>query len=750
MAAFMLALAISATLLPSIGAPSSIEASTPATQEKVFAQVWVNGIDTGLVVEFSGQSDNLLASGDDLQALGIDAAAGAALIPLRGIPDLTYRLDQATQTVHIHVAATRMRRAMIKGQTVAAEDVLPTWGGLLNYAIYGDDRGNGGVTGELRLFGPAGVLSTGFLARRGLGARGMSVRRLETRYVLENPRTARRLTVGDFVSPDGSADGAIRAGGIQLSTDFTLQPDLVTAPMPDIAGGDGVPSTVDLYVNGVRRLSEDVQSGRFAVSNVPMVDGAGKVSLLVRDVLGHETVQQISFYGSQQLLRRGLNASSVQAGLLRSNAFSRGDRYGAAFASGTMRRGLNNRTTGEARIALANAVQVAGAAMTTKLSEFGIASISGDISHSTHRAGGQIGASFRRDDHRMSIFAVAQKSFGGFETLASQGISQKGWRLQAGGSWQSVVTGGFSLSATMLHADRVTTRILAATWSRPVGTRFSAFANVVGTRTRQSGLLATVGITVVLSPRSTAIVQASRDERGMAGSASWSRFGEADRGTDLRTSVATAPGRRSSVIGGATMRGELGEVGADIQLEGRRAAARAFASGAAIWMGGRPVLTANVGQSFALVQVGKPDVAVTLENRPAGRTRKNGNLLIPNLPANAAARIALDYDAIDLDHDTARADRIVRIRRAGGAIVRIPLRPVRAATIHIVSKQGMPMPLGSIVRQLDGREDVVGYDGVAYLTDIPDEVSAEVQNGDERCHINFFRNTSDPVVCKPI
>ena len=121
----MLALAISATLLPSTGAPSSIEASTPATQEKVFAQVWVNGIDTGLVVEFSGQSDNLLASGDDLQALGIDAAEGAALISLRSIADLTYRLDQATQTVHIHVAATRMRRARIKGQTVAAEDVLP-------------------------------------------------------------------------------------------------------------------------------------------------------------------------------------------------------------------------------------------------------------------------------------------------------------------------------------------------------------------------------------------------------------------------------------------------------------------------------------------------------------------------------------------------------------------------------------------------------------------------------------------------
>ena len=168
-----------------------------------------------------------------------------------------------------------------------------------------------------------------------------------------------------------------------------------------------------------------------------------------------------------------------------------------------------------------------------------------------------------------------------------------------------------------------------------------------------------------------------------------------------------------------------------------------------MWLGGKPELTAAVGQSFAMVQTGLPDVAVTLENRPAGRTRSDGSLFLPNLPANAAAKIALDYDGIDLDHETAQADMVVRTHGVGGAIVRMPVHAVHAATIHIVSVDGKPVPLGSVVRRPDGREDVVGYDGVAYLTDVTDEVSAEVHDGDQRCLVNFSRAAHDPIVCHP-
>lgn len=715
----------------------------------MFAQVWVNEVDTGLVVAFARRGNDLSATGDDLRAVGLGIAAGSAPVPLRTIAGLSYRIDEATQTVRMSVATAGMRNADIAPSKVRADDVQPVWGGLLNYSIYGDDTGTGGVTGELRLFGPAGTLSSGMLVRRQSGRQGLTVQRLETRYVFEDPGAARRLTVGDFIGSDGSAEGAIRGGGIQLTTDFTLQPDLVTAPMPRLSGGNGVPSTIDLYVDGVHRLTENVQAGRFAMSSLPMVDGAGRISLLVRDVLGHESVQQLSFYGSRQLLRTGLTASSVQVGLLRTQAFAAGDHYGAAFASSTIRRGLSDRLTGEARLAVAGEVQVAGAGMTGKIGEVAIVSLTGDLSRSANAEGGQASLAIRRDDRHVSVFAIAQKTFGRFETLANPGLSMRGWKLQAGASWQARAFGSLSLSATLLASDYSRSRILAASWARPVGRRLSAFVNVVQTRVGRSELLISAGLTMSLSPRSSASLQTSSDRRGASGALSWSRSGDVDGGVDMRAGISSAGGQ-SRLLGGATMRGSSGQIGADVQLNQHGVATRAFASGAAVWLGGRPILTANVGQSFAVVQTGQPGVDVTLENRPAGRTGRDGSLLLPNLPANAPARIALDYDGVDLDHEAARVDMVARTHGSGGAIVAMPIRLVKAATIHIVKPDGTPMPMGAVVRRPEGREDVVGYDGIAYLTDIEDVVSADIRDGASHCQIKFVRGRDEPVICRPL
>lgn len=750
MAGFLLALGLLAVSPGSLAPAVELATTEQPVASETYAQVWVNGIDTGTVIELFGDEDDLAVTAVDLRAIGIDAVTGDGPVRLRSIAGLAYQLDQATQILKVDVAPSAMRQSRIAVTATPTDAVLPAWGALLNYSAYGDDAGNIGATGELRGFGPVSTVSSGVLVNRNSKRRRFDVRRLETRYVFENLRSARRLTVGDFISPDGSANGAMRAAGVQLATDFTLRPDLITMPLPQLTGGNGVPSTVDLYVNGVRRLTQDVKAGQFAVSGVPMVDGAGQVSLLVRDALGRESVQQLSFYSSRQLLRPGLTATSAQVGLLRRNAFTAGDRYGASFASGAIRHGLSDRLTAEGRLAVAGTVQVAGASLTSKLSEFGILALSGDVSHSNGATGTDATISFRRDDPRMSAFVAAQKRFGKFETLANQRFVRDDWTLQAGGAWRSPVLGGLSLSATLLHSQRLNTRIIAASWSRPIGNRLSAFINVVETRARRSGLLAAVGVTLPLSNRSSAVVQASHNAQGLAGQASWTRFGEVDRGTDLRTTLSVTPNRATSLGGGLTFRGRLGEIGGDVQVDRHRAAGRVFASGAALWVGGRPELAAAVGQSFVVVQTGQPDVAVSLENRPAGRTRSDGSLFLPNLPANSTARIALDYDGIDFEHEVAKAEVLVRTRGAGGAVVKLPVRPVRAVTIHILLPNGQPVPMGSLVHRAGHPDDMIGYDGVAYLTDIDENVTAQIQMGEKRCSIEFQQGTTDAVICHPL
>ena len=86
--------------------------------------------------------------------------------------------------------------------------------------------------------------------------------------------------------PAGSATAA--DGGVRFGTEFALQPSLLTFPTPSLAGSAAVPSNVELLVNGTQRFQTDVGQGPFSINQVPLVTGAGQVTLVIRDPLGVE------------------------------------------------------------------------------------------------------------------------------------------------------------------------------------------------------------------------------------------------------------------------------------------------------------------------------------------------------------------------------------------------------------------------------------------------------------------------------
>ena len=67
------------------------------------------------------------------------------------------------------------------------------------------------------------------------------------------PSTMRRYRAGDFISGFLSWTRPVRLGGAQINSDFSMRPDLITFPVPAVAGSVAVPSTVDVLVNGSRK-----------------------------------------------------------------------------------------------------------------------------------------------------------------------------------------------------------------------------------------------------------------------------------------------------------------------------------------------------------------------------------------------------------------------------------------------------------------------------------------------------------------
>ncbi len=126
-------------------------------------------------------------------------------------------------------------------------------------------------------------------------------------------------------------------------------PGYITYPTPSISGSAALPSTVDLLVNNRRQETSALQPGPFDLTNVPVVTGAGQMQLIVRDLLGRETVINQNYYLAPALLSPGLSDFSYEAGSLREQYGTRSNGYGAAFGAGTYRLGLTDALTAEVR-----------------------------------------------------------------------------------------------------------------------------------------------------------------------------------------------------------------------------------------------------------------------------------------------------------------------------------------------------------------------------------------------------------------
>ncbi len=163
----------------------------------------------------------------------------------------------------------------------------------------------------------AGALVSDMLVRG--GDRSQSLLRTDTYWRTDLPGRMQTLVIGDTISSAGAWSQPVRYSGVRYARDFTLAPAYVTYPMPSISGSAALPSTVDVLINNRHNSSSTVQPGPFELTNVPTVTGAGQMQLVVRDLLGRETVISQNYYLAPVLLKPGLSDFSFEAGSLREN-----------------------------------------------------------------------------------------------------------------------------------------------------------------------------------------------------------------------------------------------------------------------------------------------------------------------------------------------------------------------------------------------------------------------------------------------
>lgn len=755
----------------------------------------VNGVDTGKVEEITKKSQMLYASLAVLRILGIrhrslaklQQSAVQGLIPFSAVPGMHWQLDGSTQTLRLTIPPHLLSETFLRGNTL--HHLRPLQSGLgatVNYQLAGYlGSGPGENVGagqfDMRVFSPFGVVNSSFLGytrSAGFASNQPQWIRLDSAYTFINAKTLTRYRVGDFINGGLSWTRPVRMGGIQISSDFSIQPNLITFPLPAFSGSVAVPSTLNLLVNGQRVVSQNVPAGPFQITQIPVVTGAGSLVSTITNALGQQQNISTPFYASSRLLRPSLQSYSLDLGFVRQEYGVLSNDYGTLAESATYRRGITNRFTLTAHESATQNLALAGVGFDANLMNFAIlnAAVSGSVS--SGRTGTLFSVGIERNTNVWSAGVSAVLASPSYQDIASvyndpvptQQISANmGFSLGAMGSLGVAYT---SIRQPAAKATNYSTsnnvplpvfagqdlKILSLSYTGQIGpvAFYATGYDSLPVQQSQGSTGFMVGITVPLGRRSMASASGG-DSNGAA-----TTQVEASQNTESPGQwgyqVYANTGSVDQQFAKLSYRGSWAVLDTGISRVGQQVTGQVGMRGAFSLMDGAVFPSNTVRDSFAVVDThGFANVSVYNENRLVGKTGSDGLLLVPNLLAFNVNHISIAPDDVPMNATIPFTSRTVRPQYLSGVNVSFPIHVTHGALLKLVLPDGKPVPLGSVaILQSTHERFPVGFGGKTYVTGLKKRNHVEILSAhNQSCTVRFpYRNkngnipTIGPLICR--
>ena len=595
----------------------------------------------------------------------------------------------------------------------------------LNYSRSPGSRGEQdlGFLSELGYATGLGVFTSSYVGRNMVERdplRPRSVRRLETTFTRDYPDSNMTLRVGDSATRPGLLGRGTYFGGVQLSRNFGLTPGFVTQPIPLISGTSSAPSTVELYINDALRQTSNVPAGPFVIDNQALVSGSGQARLVVRDVLGRETVIVQPFFSHASLLSEGLSDWSVEAGAPRRNLGSENANYGRGFAAGLWRHGYSRSLTIESTGEVGRHTQTGGLGLLFELpaQTLGMAGVA--ASHDDARGVGShwvLGVEHLSLRHGFSV--NMQGASRNFRQLGLGDVASPTKReLSASYSYNSTTLGYFGVGLARIETyDKGTLSTLSGNYSisLPGGgaVTFSA-TRVMGI---SSGTSFGVNLTMPLTKEVNLSSAATRRAGGTDAYVRVSKALGAESGVGWRL-LAGARESKAYGEGGLYYQGNSMLVSAEASQSATQQALRLGAQGGLVFVDGSLYTSRKLDNSFAVVEVpGYPNVGIGVHGAVLTRTDAAGKALVPRLIPYQANSIRLDPTELPINAEIDSIEQVVVPRLRSAVKLTFPVRSGRGALIKIVFDDGQPAPAGAQIELVgDKQEFFVARRGEAFVT----------------------------------
>jgi len=729
-------------------------ASAPAstTASVALLAVRLNGVELDRELEVHRFGAMVALSPEGWRWLRLKAPPSAETVlhdgrSFRPLPSSTldWHIDEASQTLVIEAPpAAFLGGTFVAGAAPVAAAAPAGRGAYVNYETQwqqatGSSSGSGRPSAQLLLegatFGTTGTFASSALVQRGPSRRLSSTTttgaatattntttttRLDTSWTLEDPARMAQMRLGDTLSQPGTWGRTLRYGGVQWSTDFSLRPGFQPSVPPVLRGEAALPSTVDVYVDNVRRMQGRVEPGAFEVAEVPVINGRGEVRMVVRDLLGREQVIVQPYFAHAALLRPGLRAVSAELGAVRQDWGLASGRYGPPLATYTDRLGIDDTFTREWRLEW-TAHQRALGASGSWLLPAGTLLQAGAAASESAAGGGTL--LFAAAEHPARDWTGNVQWRWGSRRFVQLGQVAQGARMRnllaaaLGRSWQ-----GFGLGASLVEQ---------APWQ---GRRQQIVALNGHTRHGPAGTLSLFVAHDRLGG-GTGVSLLWQVALGGGQSVAWSAARRAGTAAPLHTLQWQAMPMQEdgAAVHLEATRGEWRRDAAQVAWSGERARlsgavvhaisgteVRAGAGGSVAWIGDSVFVGRRIDDSFAIVDVGgHAGVQVLHDHRPVARTDAHGRALVTGLRGREVNHLSVDGAELPLLAEVQALELAVLPPARSGVAVALPLRRTRSARFRLVDAAGQPLPPGSHFT-VEGDEDLrrfpVGFDGLAFAT----------------------------------
>ncbi|HEX2547969.1 MAG TPA: fimbria/pilus outer membrane usher protein [Ramlibacter sp.] len=664
---------------------------------------------------------------------------GEEWFPLAAIAGYQAQFNPAEQAVALRFqpdafAATRLVQE--RAERPALTPAIPA--AFLNYdfsltrsSARGASTSNdlGGLF-ELGVSNRWGVVTSTFLARNITDSDPVNnprlFRRLETNYSYDFPQRNLSLRVGDSTTRSSSWGRAIFFGGVQIGTNYGLTPGFITQPLPILSGISSAPSTVDLYINDALRQTSRVPAGPFAIDNFPVLAGGGEARLVVRDVLGRETVIVQNFFSHSSLLEQGLNDWSVEVGAVRNNLGTENADYDDRFASALLRRGFSKSLTLEGKIEASRHTRGVGVGVVVGLPFQLLAQAAVAGSQNPAAGTGYLwqGAVTHTSSHHG--FAVNVQGANPAYRQVGQDDASPSYRRQLQASYNYQASwGAVGLAYALVDSpDRGRITTYNANYSVTLPHNSVLTASVVRVKDPSvSGGGTSFGLSLFV-PLANDINSSSalRHRPGSTeGFVSFAKSLTTDVGWSWRALGGTRDGEPYAE-GGIYLQTTRTLTTLDVAQSRTNQTIRMGLQGGFVAADGQVFASRRVSDSFAIVEVpGYPDVGISVYGNVVARTDAKGRALVPRLLPYQANDIRLDPTELPISAELDSIEqRTVPATRSAVKVV-FPVRTGRGALVRIVFEDGEPAPAGAELELVgDKQEFFVARRGEAFITGLQD------------------------------